>query len=175
MNLEPIRGLAQPDQRSCGPSSLVAAHILLDPTYRPDTFSTEVLALHRRLTGPSFGGRAQLPWPRALGTPPWAVARAMTSFSDLPYRTRVVRLGGRSSAFDALHVAVTEGHPCPLYVGSTWVPRHVVLAVAPTDSGVQVYNPARGRVVELLRTAFEGGKLTTFGRWTKPWFAVLPL
>ena len=26
-----IRGLSQPDQRSCGPRSLVAAHILLDP------------------------------------------------------------------------------------------------------------------------------------------------
>ena len=33
MNLDAIRGLSQPDQRSCGPSSLVAAHILLDPAY----------------------------------------------------------------------------------------------------------------------------------------------
>ena len=79
----------------------------------------------------------------------------MTSFSGIPYRTRVVRLGNRSPAFDAVHAAVTAGQPCPLYVGSTWIPRHVVLAVAPTDSGVQVYNPARGTVVELLRTAFE--------------------
>ena len=78
------------------------------------------------------------------------------------------------AAFSSLSAAVTAGHPCPLYVGSTWIPRHVVLAVAPTDSGVQVYNPARGTVDELLRTPSRPGELTTFGRWVKPWFVVLP-
>jgi hypothetical protein len=178
VNPDAVRGLAQPDQRTCGPSSVVAAHMLVDPAYaatqRPETFATSVLALHRELTSLSSFGRAQLPWPRALGTPPWAVARAMTSFTGLPYRTRVVRLGGRSAAFDTVRSEVAEGHPVPLYVGSTWLPRHVVLAVAATAAGVEVYNPAHGTVAELTRAAFESGRLTTFGRWVTPWFVVPP-
>jgi hypothetical protein len=177
MNLDAIRGLAQPDQRSCGPSSLVAARILLDPAYaatqNPHAFAGTVKELHRQLTGASAFGRSQLPWPRALGTPPWAVARAMSAYAGIPYRTRIVRWGSRKDDFDRLSAAVTAGHPCPLYVGDR-IPRHVVLAVAPTDAGVDVYNPGRGTVAELERGAFEDGKLTTFGRWTRPWFAVLP-
>jgi hypothetical protein len=174
VNLDALRGLTQPDQRSCGPSSLVAAHILLDSTYRPAAFSTDVLALHRQLTSGSYAGRAQLPWPRALGTPPWAVARAMSAFSGTPYRTRVVRFSSRDAAFSAMTTAVTAGHPCPLYVGSTWLPRHVVLAVGPSADGVQVYNPGRGSIDELTPASFVGGELTVFGRWARPWFAVLP-
>ena len=63
--------------------------------------------------------------------------------------------------------------PAPFYVGD-WIPRHVVLAVSPTDDGVQVYNPAHGTIVELLASEFAAGRLTTFGRWVKPWFVVLP-
>ncbi len=174
MNLDAIRGLTQPDQRSCGPSSVVAAHILLDPAYRPAAFSTDVLALHRQLTSASYAGRAQLPWPSALGTPPWAVARAMQSFSGLAYRTRVVRFGARDADFAALVSALTGGRPCPLYVGSTWLPRHVVLAVEPSADGVRVYNPGRGSIDELTRSSFLAGELTIFGRWRHPWFAVLP-
>ena len=51
MNLDAVHGLAQPDQRSCGPSSLVAAHMLVDPAYaatqNPHAFASSVLALHR--------------------------------------------------------------------------------------------------------------------------------
>jgi hypothetical protein len=180
VNLDGLRGLKQADQRSCGPSSLVVAHMLLDQAYaatqNPHAFAGSVLALHRELTSPSFGGRAQLPWPRALGTPPWAVAHAMTAYAGIPYRSRVVRWGGRADDLDALRAAVDAGRPCPMYVGSRWLPRHVVLAVAPgADAGsVQVYNPARGTVAELTREAFESGTLTTFGSWTYPWFVVLP-
>jgi hypothetical protein len=178
MNLDAIRGLSQPDQRSCGPSSLIAAHILVDPAYaatqNPHAFATSVLALHRELTAPSFGGRAQLPWPRALGTPPWAVARAMSSYTGLRYRTRLARFGGRAGLMSRMQAAVTAGHPVPLYVGDRWLPRHVVLAVEPADEGVLVYNPAHGTVGDMLASDFGAGKLTTFGKWAKPWFAVLP-
>ena len=177
MNLDAIRGLSQPDQRSCGPSSLVAARILIDPAYaatqNPHAFAGSVLDLHRQLTGASAFGRAQLPWPRALGTPPWAVARAMSEFSGIPYRNHIVRWGNRKDDFDALHAAVTAGHPCPLYVGDR-IPRHVVLAVAATAEGVQVYNPAHGTLVVMSPSEFGAGRLTTFGRWTRPWFVVLP-
>ncbi|WP_372736749.1 hypothetical protein [Nocardioides sp.] len=174
MNLDALRGLTQPDQRSCGPSSLVAARMLIDPAYAPDSFDTEVLALHRQVTAAASFGRAQLPWPRALGTPPWALARAMTSFSGLPYRTRLARWGDRNPEFEAVHAAVTAGHPCPLYVGDRWLPRHVVLAAAPLETGVRVYDPARGALTDLNREVFESGALTTFGRWARPWFVVAP-
>jgi hypothetical protein len=178
VNLDAIRGLAQPDTRSCGPSSLVAAHMLLDPDYattqNPHAFATSVRGLHRELTAPSFAGRAQLPWPRALGTPPWAAARAISSYTGLRYRTRIARFGGRAGLLTLVRAALAAGYPVPLYVGSRWLPRHVVLAVEPTDSGVMVYNPARGTVGEMTGSDLEAGKLTTLGRWTTPWFVVLP-
>jgi hypothetical protein len=176
VNLDAIRGLAQPDQRSCGPSSLVAARILIDPAYaatqNPHAFAGSVLDLHRQLTGASAFGRAQLPWPRALGTPPWAVARAMGEFSHVRYDTTLVPFHHRGRLFDRLADAVAD-RPAPFYVGD-WIPRHVVLAVAPTDGGVEVYNPAHGTLAEMTRADFEAGRLTTFGRWARPWFVVLP-
>jgi hypothetical protein len=174
MNVDALRGLKQPDQRTCGPSSLVAAHMLLDPTYRPPSFAADVLALHGQLTTTVSFGHAQLPWPRALGTPPWAAARAMSSYTGLDYGSRIVRWGDRASAFTAMIKAVTEGHPVPMYVGSATLPRHVVLTVAVTGTGVQVYNPARGTLADVERSAFDAGRLTTLGSWTVPWFLVLP-
>lgn len=178
MNLDSIRGLVQPDQRSCGPSSLVAARMLLDPAYaatqNPHAFATSVLALHRQITAPSAFGRAQLPWPRPLGTPPWSVAHAMGEFSGVRYRTRIARVGGHSSLLPRVQAAVAGDRPVPLYVGSSWLPRHVVLAVAGSDNGVLVYNPARGTLDAMRSSDFEAGRLTTFGRWTTPWFVVLP-
>jgi hypothetical protein len=173
MSLDALRGLSQPDQRSCGPSSLVAAHMLLDPAYaatmNPHAFAAEVLTLHSHITS-AAGFR--LPWPRALGTPPWAVARAMSDFAGVPYSSTLVPLHDRGRLFAQVRTAVVT-RPVPLYVGD-WIPRHVVLAVSPTADGVLVYNPAHGTVDELLASAFADGRLTTFGRWVKPWFVVLP-
>ena len=169
-----LRGLVQPDQRSCGPSSLVAARLLLDPAYQPASFSTEVLDLHRRITGSRAFGRAQLPWPRALGTPPWAVATTMTGLTGIPHRTHVVRWGDRTDDLGRLTAAVAGGHPCPVYVGDRWLPRHVVLAVGTGPGALEVYDPARGVLVEVPDAAFASGVLTSFGRWVRPWFVVTP-
>ena len=82
--------LRQPDARSCGAASLVMARSITDPAYAellvagvhpftghrlPGTiqerFAAEVLAMHRRTTGPvDVRGAAQLPWPQRYGTPP---------------------------------------------------------------------------------------------------------
>ena len=167
-----VDGLVQPDQTTCGPSSLVAAHMLLDPSYRP-TFATDVLALHRALIKPSYAGRAQLPWPRAFGTPPWAVAHGMRAVTGVRYRVKIVRLWGRASAFTAVRAAAASGHPCPLYVGDRWLPRHVVLALGATDDGLRVYNPASGRVVTVTETDYVGATLTNVS-WSTPWYALLP-
>ena len=48
------------------------------PAARTDErFAADVLAMHRRATSATSRGRLQVPWPRALGTPPWAVAREL--------------------------------------------------------------------------------------------------
>ena len=108
-----------------------------------------MVATHRRLTGlRDRHGRLQLPWPRALGTPPWAVAR---------------ELGGRVRRFRRDEVARGTPPPVPVFLGSRWLPRHVVLALEATDDGLRVYDPARGAVV-LIATS----------RWKKAWWAVLP-
>ena len=78
--------LVQPDRVSCGATCLVVARMIEDHAYGEyigaapsvaDRFRAEVLAMHRRVTAPADGGRLQVPWPRALGTPPWAVARQL--------------------------------------------------------------------------------------------------
>jgi hypothetical protein len=175
MNLDAVRGLSQPDQRTCGPSSLVAARMLVDPMYsatmNPHAFASEVLSLHRQVTSVS-GSR--IPWPRALGTPPWAVARAMSTYAGVPYSTTVVPFHDRKKLVGRMQAAVAAGHPVPFYIGSRWLPRHVVLAVADLPDGVTVYNPAHGTLVPMSASDFEAAKLTTLGSWTKPWFVILP-
>lgn len=178
-------GLRQPDARSCGATVLVVARMLADPAYdqlvRPD-FAVEVLATHRRLTGArGLDGRPQLPWPRALGTPPWALARALGTVATparppVPYRTRPLLTGRRGRAFDELLAALRDGRPGALYVGTRLLPRHVVLVLAEADphgAGLRCYEPAQGRLVDVGRQSFVQGRLGLAG-WQRPWFVVLP-
>jgi hypothetical protein len=171
--------LHQPDQRSCGPSSLVVARLLLDKEYADsvlpggaDRFRSEVLSLHRAVTRPVLAGRLQLPWPRALGTPPWAVAGELSALPP-PVRCRARLVLRRGAAYDRVLAGVRSGRPVPLYVGSRWLPRHVVLVVGARDDGLDVYDPAAGRVVAVTREAFTGAGLGLSG-WGKPWFIVTP-
>ncbi len=167
-----LAGLKQPDQRSCGPSCLVAARMLLDPAYAAsvsaDNFDDEVLALHRKVTRPiDTRGALQLPWPRAIGTPPWAVAHQLSAIDD--ERTYAARLAlRRARAFDRL---VAADAPSVLYVGSKRLPRHVVLVVGSGADWLRIYEPSRGRLVRVTREAFVGASLDLAG-WPKPWFTV---
>lgn len=181
----PWSRMRQPDQRSCGPSSVVAARMLLDPSYadtvraaQDDRFAADVLSTHRRATRALAAGRLQVPWPRALGTPPWAVARELSVLSgpELPARSygwhlALLRPG---IAFDRVLAGLDESRPVGLYVGNAWLPRHVVLAVARAEAdALWVYDPARGARVEITRSAVESRDLT-FGRWDRLWFDVTP-
>lgn len=169
---------AQPDQRSCGATALVMARFLADPEYAarvaaPEAFRTEVLALHRRVTSSvDAAGRIQLPWPRLLGTPPWAVARHLSATTGTAYRVRHA-LWHRDAVFDRVVAAVAAGHPVALYVGNAWLPRHVVLAQGTLDRALRVYEPAGGRLVDVTRDAFAAGSLGLAG-WDRPWFMVVP-
>lgn len=126
----------QPDSRTCGPSCVVVLEGMPGPW--PD-FEDDVLAMHRRLNRV---------WPRALGTTPWAIAR---------------RTGGRVRRFRRAEVSAALPTPVPVYLGSRWLPRHVVLALDDENDGLRVYDPARGAVVPIQSS-----------RWQKAWFAVLP-
>ncbi|SFC74155.1 hypothetical protein SAMN04487968_110131 [Nocardioides terrae] len=169
--------LRQPDQTSCGAACVVVARLLRSPAPpdspdSPDSFADDVLAEHRRLVRPvGHSGRAQLPWPAALGTPPWAVADALGSIEVVRYRTRLARWS-RPSAFSAVSAAVAH-HPVALYIGSTTLPRHVVLAIGSSDSGLSVYDPASGGLVTVPRDWFVDATLHVAG-WDVPWFVVLP-
>ena len=191
--------LVQPDRRSCGAGVLVVARMLLDRGYAElvatgrhpvtgfalsgapaDRFRHEVLAMHRRVTGPvDVRGRLQVPWTRALGTPPWAVARQLSATGGGPPRvehTVVPAWPDRSVVLDRVVAATGHGRPVPMYVGNRWAPRHVVLFLGGTAGRVDAlrcYDPARGGVVDVEREAFVGGRLG-LGGWDKPWFVVLP-
>ena len=169
-------GFAQPDQRSCGAACLVVARALDEPAYAArvvsaSTFRAEVLAMHSRTTSlADVTGRLQPPWPRALGTPPWAVARQLAGTSGVAHQVQPVRLRDGEAAYDEL---VGLPRPAALYVGSSWLPRHVVLVLDGTPDALRVYEPSRGVVVTVGRERFVEHRLALAG-WDTRWFSVLP-
>ena len=165
-----LTGLLQPDARSCGACCVVAARAVRDPAYaawlhESGLWDDEVLGTHRRLTALVDHGRPGVPWLRAIGTPPWAVARRLRSTTGRGWRTR---WRPRATAMRAVRTALEEGLPVPVYVGSKVLPRHVLLAVGldPGTDEVLAYDPARGRVLAL-------SWLTSVG-WPRVWAVVLP-
>jgi hypothetical protein len=174
---ERLVGLVQPDERSCGAAVLVAAQLLTTPpsakvAATPGWFRTEVLALHRRITSTrDVSGRWQLPWPRLIGTPPWAIAHHLSAVTGRPHHAQLVI--NRDAAFEQL-TAATNGSAVPLYIGNRWLPRHVVLVTGLAPEGaLHCYDPARGTVVTMTREAFVSGQLAG-SRWHRPWFTILP-
>lgn len=169
----------QPDQRSCGAACLVVATMLTDASYDarlradPGAWPAEVLRVHREVTRLRDAGRFALPWPRLLGTPPWAVARRLGRRPGGRRRSRLLRVGRRPLAYGALLLLARHDVPLPVYVGSPLLPRHVVLVVGTAGDDLLVWDPARGGTLTVTRAAFNAGRLP-FGRWRTPWFAVLP-
>jgi hypothetical protein len=182
--------MQQPDPTSCGAASLVVAQMAGDQAYAEfvltgrhpgtglmkagsleDRFSAETLAMHERVTGDKDArGRMQMPWPKALGTPPWAVARQMSATSGTTYEVSAINPFSRRGALGKIRDATSFGHVVPLYVGNRWSPRHVVLVLSPE---LEVYEPAAGRRVWIKEDDFVKGKLD-LGGWEKPWVSVLP-
>ncbi|GAB2754882.1 hypothetical protein GCM10027020_03790 [Nocardioides salsibiostraticola] len=159
--------LRQPDRRSCGAATLVFAEMLRNPEYaariRGGSFAEETLAMHARVTGPADGaGRLQVPWPPALGTPPWAVARHLSSRFDTPYAVRAVR--------HLIQLDLTVGRaPAALYVGSRWLPRHVVLIVGSDEGTLSIFEPSIGNIVRMPSTGL-GRPDWELAGWSYPWF-----
>lgn len=170
------RPLRQPDERSCGSAVLVAARMLRDASYADRAaprFAEASLAMHRRITRPvDVLGRVQVPWPRAIGTPPWAVARQLSWTFDTPYTVRLIRWSAhaRRRAVRALETSTAAGLPAGLFVGNERLPRHVTLVVGP---GLATYEPAVGHVVPVRADDLVNGNLS-LGGWKMPWFVIVP-
>lgn len=188
----PGRATGQPDGTTCGPSVLVMAALLDspglagrlvgdgDPARQRELFAATVLDLHRVLSRPFLRGRLQLPWPRALGTSPWAVAGELTHLRGRAHHTRQARVR-RRAAWSRTYAALEAGSPVALLVGSRWRPAHWVLVVAARGGDVDVYDPAArvtngrrtGATVRLERARFLAGRCRLAG-WDEPWAVVLP-
>lgn len=166
-DLDPAR-LRQPDPVSCGAASVLAARAILSP-WRPAS-SDEIRAEHRLLTSSqSPRDRFQMPWPRRLGTPPWAVANALRTLSERPVATVNVR--PRAAIGWEVLVEELRTRPVAVYLGSRWLPRHVVLAVDRLPGAVQVFDPATGTLRRITAEAFTGHRIDVAG-WSHPWFVV---
>ncbi len=164
--------LRQPDGISCGPTCVVAARMIVEPGWRPFDLPAEVRRAHLQLTSTTAtNGGVQLPWPRALGTPPWALAAALSELTGEDVRTAPARF--RPVAAYAELVERVATRPVGVYVGNAWLPRHVVLAVAAADNGddgasVTVFDPARGGLVEVAAARWREHRVDVAG-WSHLW------
>jgi len=133
----------QPDETTCGSSSLVMARMLNDRAYAmriltgydPGTgtqagdpadiagrFKRDVVAMHNQTSSViTHDGRLNGWWPKAWGTSPGAAARQMnggTGLSGVPgtrYVVRYVDKANRAASFDAIVRAARDGHAVPVF------------------------------------------------------------
>lgn len=161
--------LRQPDPRSSAAAAVVAARVLLTP-WRPADPAAEILAEHRHLTSSrSPRDRLQVPWPRRLGTAPWALATALRVLTG--ERVATVHVRPRAViGYEVLRERLAS-RPVPVYVGSRWRPRHVVLAVRAIDDAIEVFDPAAGAVLTIGRARWTEHRLGLSG-WDHAWFVV---
>ncbi|WP_454044470.1 hypothetical protein [Cellulosimicrobium sp. Marseille-Q8652] len=135
----------------------------------------------RRALGP-------LPWPPALGTPPWGAART-ARYADVRFTHRVVDGAGGPAVLDAALDAAARGVPVPLFTGgdlsggfAAAVPRHVVLLVAADAATARrcwVYEPSSGAVHRLDAARLGDGVEVpavrkALGGWPHVVWALLP-
>ncbi len=166
MRIEQLR-LRQRDGVTCGPTVAIVGSALLDPDYaadlvEPEWFADEQGRLHRNLNRW---------WPRALGTTPVGMARAMSRHSALRYRWRRARCG-RDRLLD-VREAVLLGYPVAMLVGRI-IPRHWVLLVdAAGTVGFRCYEPSSGSIRPVSTHEIRTAKLVGTG-YSRAFAFVLP-
>lgn len=140
-------------------------------------------ATHRILTRAGPGG---LPWPRALGTPPWGAAR-IARVPGVRYTHRAVDDHNPKvlpATTDMLMAATSAGVPVPIYSGgntargwSTAVPRHVLLALPTAGDRLRIFDPGSGYIhrVRPEELAARGTPHPALGNWTHLAWTLIPL
>ena len=184
--------LRQSTSTTCGPTCAILLRVLLDPAYalwlttgdhlEPERsgdglpfeqrFRAQQHAVHESLTRRAIG---PAPWPRALGSPPWALAGFLNRFTGLTGgHFGWVPVDGDNAVhlrrcLDAVLRGVSAGVPVPVYVGRH-VDRHVVLAIGARPGpgerpvAVVVYDPAAGAILEIPVADWEAGRVG-IGGW----------
>lgn len=177
--------LRQLSPTTCGPTCAILLRVLLDPAYalwlttgdhlEPERsgdalpfeqrFRSQQQAVHESLTRRAIG---PAPWPRALGSPPWALAGFLNRFTGLTGgHFGWVPVDGDNPAhlrrcLEAVLRGVSAGLPVPVYVGRH-VDRHVVLAIGSRAGAVVVYDPAAGAVLDVPLADWEAGRVGIAG------------
>lgn len=162
----------QPDDTTCGSSTLVMARMVNDPAYAmyiatgydPTTgtrtgtadedaadarFTEAALSMHEKTNSWTQNGQPQVPWPQAWGTTPGAVVNEMNhGSSGVPgtsYDMRYVDPDDRAATYDAIAAASEDGHAVPIFIGDDTSPRHVVLVTGANADHLTVYDPFADR------------------------------
>lgn len=131
--------ITQCDATTCGATCVLAARLLLQeaapgrllraaaasaaPGRTGRALADRVAALQRSLqTAMNRRGLGPLPWPRALGSTPWSVARAMGWIGR--YGVAMVRDQGApwGSAVEECRAHLARGHPVLLLTGGPLIP-----------------------------------------------------
>ena len=137
----------QRDGVTCGPSVAVMAGALLDPRYgaplksaRPQHwFDAEQARVHRAVN---------VVWPRALGTTPAGMARALTEHSAAHRRRYRWRAALHRDRLADVCQAVAAGWPVPMLIGSV-LPRHWVLLTELRGATLRCYEPSAGVLLDV--------------------------
>ena len=193
-------GPVQQSPVTCGSASLTVARMLVDPgfarwivtgrnraggmidgrTEQARFADYERVVISRTNAVVGAGGRLQLPWPRALGTPPWGALGELEAGAAAPgtcYGMRVVRFAGPAAlcgTYRHLVRVVGDGRPALLYVGDALTPRHVTLVLPAAGEGaLDVYDPASGAVTALDEDRYAARSLGLAG-WQTPWVLIQP-
>lgn len=158
--------LRQRDGVTCGPSVAVMAGAMLDADYGAPLqaesaqrwFHAEQGRVHRSVN---------VVWPRALGTTPAGMARALSAHGTR-YRWRPA---GRALA--EVREAVGAGWPVAMLIGST-IPRHWVLLTGIAGESLSCYEPSSGRVLAVPLGDIRAARLSGLG-FRRPFAFVLPV
>ena len=163
--------LRQRDGVTCGPSVAVMAGALIDADYGAPLravsgqqwFDSEQGRVHRAVN---------MVWPRALGTTPAGMARALNAHATargVRYRWRRV---ARHDALADVCAAVSDGWPVAMLIGSA-LPRHWVLLTEFDGQTLRCYEPGSGRLVTVPLAAIREAGLSGMG-FPRPFAFVLP-
>jgi hypothetical protein len=164
----------QRDGVTCGPSVAVMAGALLDRDYGAALFSDRSAAAQQWFDAEQ--GRVHqavnMVWPRALGTTPAGMARAITEHSrsrGTRYRWRPAR---RGDALDDVSAALSAGWPVAMLIGAA-IPRHWVLLTRSDGSAFRCYEPSAGHLHAVPLAAIREARLDALG-FPRPFAFVLP-